>query len=622
MTSPRSGDIPAQSRSRGRAAHPIRLAGHGEIVRAPAVDTAVELVTDRPVAVGVDFGTESGRVLLLDLATGEELAVEEVRYAHGVLDDVLPGTGEPLAPDWALQDPLDYIDVLERGIPAAIRSSGVDATRVVGIGIDVTSCTVLPVTWDGTPLSCLERWSGRPHAWTKLWKHHSAQSYADRLTQVALERGEAFLERYGGRISSEWYFPKLLEVFHEDREVYEAMDAFVEATDWIVWQLTGAVARSACAAGYKAFWSARDGLPSEEYFRAAYPGFGAPEVKLGGRFLALGTSAGAVTPEMADRLGLPLGVSVAVGNVDSFVSVPGAGVERAGVFVMVVGTSICDMVVHADEVHLPGITGVVPDGILPGRLGYEAGQPAVGDMFAWYVDRLLGVPGSRRAARYAALEEGAGALAPGSTGLVALDWWNGNRSVLADADLSGAIVGIGLTTTPEEVYRSLLESVAFGTRRIVDNFDEHGLGVEEIVACGGVAERSPLLMQLVADVTGRPVSVPSSPQVPARGSAMFAAVAAGASAGGFADISSAVAALRPSIAARYTPNRVAGEAYAPVYDVYLGLHDAFGREHVTWMHSLKELRRRATGAAPAAGTGAAAAAATGAAAGTGAGERP
>ena len=552
--------------------------------------------TSGSIAVGVDFGTESGRVLLLDLASGQELAVEEVRYDRGVIDGLLPDTGQPLAPDWALQDPADYLSVLERGVPAAVRASGVDPRRIVGIGVDFTSCTVLPVAADGTPLSSIERWRGRPHAWTKLWKHHAAQPYADRLTQVAIERGEGFLARYGGRISSEWYFPKLLELFHEDRDVYEAADAFVEATDWIVWQLTGDLVRSACAAGYKAFWSDRDGLPPVEYFRAAYPGFGAPGEKLGSRFAPIGAHAGTVRPELAERLGLPAGVAVAVGNVDSFVSVPGAGVDRAGTFVMVVGTSICDMLVHDKEVLLTGITGVVPDGILPGRYGYEAGQPAVGDMFAWFVDRLLGADGSARGARYAELEAGAAEIAPGATGLVALDWWNGNRSILADADLTGAIVGFGLSTTPDEVYRALLESVAYGTRRIVDNFDDNGLGVDEIVACGGIAEKSPLLMQLIADVTARPVAVPTSPQIPARGAAIFGAVAAGSKAGGFDDVASAVEMLRPDVAARYTPDRAAGETYAATYEVYRGLHDALGRDRVQWMHSLKDLKRRSTAA--------------------------
>jgi L-ribulokinase len=282
-----------------------------------------------------------------------------------------------------------------------------------------------------------------------------------------------------------------------------------------------------------------------------------------------------------------------VGNVDSFVAVPGAGVERAGTFVMVVGTSICDMVVHGDEVLLPGVTGVVRDGILPGSYGYEAGQPAVGDMLAWYVDRLLGTTGLARSERYGELEAAAGRIPVGASGLVALDWWNGNRSILADADLSGALVGLTLSSSPEEVYRALLESIAYGTRRIVDNFTDHGLGIDRVVACGGVAEKSPVLMQMVSDVTGRPVDVPASPQIPARGAALYGALAAGAAAGGFDDIGEAVAKLRPATARSYAPDGTSGAVYDELYGVYRGLHDALGRDHVSWMHTLKDVRRRA-----------------------------
>ncbi|MCU1490752.1 MAG: araB [Acidimicrobiaceae bacterium] len=547
-----------------------------------------------PVAIGVDYGTESGRVLLLDLSSGEELSTEAVAYPHGVIDSELPGTGEPLGPDWALQHPGDYLEVLRRGVPAALRSSGIDPARVVGVGVDVTSCTVLPTGADGRPLALMDAWAAHPHAWPKLWKHHAAQPLADRMTEVALERDDEFLSRYGGRISSEWYFPKLGQVFQEDRDVYEATDAFVEATDWVVWQLSGRLARSDCAAGYKAFWSPDSGLPPADYFAAAIPGFTEPAAKLGSAFSALGRRAGTLTPEMAGALGLSEHVAVAVGNVDSFVAVPACGVSEEGVLVSVVGTSICDMVVADREVRLPGITGVVRDGILPGSYGYEAGQPAVGDMFSWYVERLLGAGRDGRAGRYGELEQKAAALAPGSTGLVVLDWFNGNRSILSDGDLSGVIAGLTLQSTPEQVYRALLESIAFGARTILDNFSSHGLALSATVACGGIAEKSPLMMQLLADVTGYEVEVAGSPQVPARGSALFGAVAAGADAGGFSDIRLAAAALRPSPAARYRPDRAAGAVYDQVYAIYSALHDELGRKDVSLLHGLKEIRRRSS----------------------------
>ncbi len=531
-------------------------------------------------AIGVDFGTESGRALLLDLESGAEAAISEVRYPHGVIDRELPGSTEELPPDWALQHPDDWVAVLEQAIPDVLEQVPGAREGVVGLGVDFTSCTVLPVTGDGMPLMAQERWRGRRHAWPKLWKHHAAQPVADRLNEVAVERAEPFLERYGGRISSEWYFPKLIEVWLEDREVYDACDGFIEATDWIVWFLTGNETRQSCTAGYKAMWSPQEGLPPTAYFEAAYPGFDRPAAKLGSEFAPLGASAGTLRAGVAARLGLPDTVTVAVGNVDSFVSVPGAGVESPGTFVMVVGTSICDLVVDPREVRLPGITGVVPDGILPGLFGYEAGQAAVGDMLAWFLETVA-PPG----AELPAFERAAEAIGPGETGLVALDWWNGNRTILADAALTGALFGMTLQTTREEIYRALLESIAFGNRRIIENFGEHGLALETIVACGGIAEKSPLTMQLLADTSGLSVSVPDSSQIPARGAALFGAVAAGH----FPDIASAIAATRPGVARRYEPDVAAKAVYDRVYAIYWSLYERLGRTEADLLHGLKRI---------------------------------
>lgn len=537
-------------------------------------------MSERPYAIGIDFGTESGRVLVLDTRSGEELAVAAVPYRSAVIDRALP-MGKPLGDDWALQDPGDWVTVLETGIPEALSRAGIPGDAVAGLGVDVTSCTVLPVTAEGEPLCRAPDLRNRPHAWPKLWKHHAAQHVADRLNLVAQERGEAFLTRYGGRISSEWYFPKLIEIWLEDRAIYDATAAFLEAADWLVWQLTGYECRQTCTAAYKAMWSPEHGLPSQEYFEAAFPGFGDPAAKLGTRFVPLGTRAGTLTDDYAQRLGLRPDTAVAVGNVDSFVSVPGAGVQETGVFVSVIGTSICDMVLGEDEVRLPGITGVARDGILPGRWGYEAGQAAVGDMLAWFV-RTLG----RGVDAYAELEAGASRIRPGATGLLVLDWFNGNRSILADADLTGAVFGLTLQTRPQEIYRALLESIAFGNRRIMENFDEHGVPVHEIVACGGIAEKSPLTMQLFADISGRPVRVPASSEIPARGAALFGAVAAGR----FDDIGAAVRATRPETARAYRPDPAAGAVYDRVYAIYRTLYEALGDTQVELLHGLKRIR--------------------------------
>jgi L-ribulokinase len=533
-----------------------------------------------PCSIGADFGTESGRLLLLDLGSGEELATTAVPYPHGVIDRTLPGAGTRLGADWALQDPADWVHVLMTGIPALLGAAGLAPERVVGLGIDVTSCTVLPTDAEGTPLCQHPQWRSRPHAWPKLWKHHAAQPIADRLTAVAAARGEPFLARYGGRISSEWYFPKLIELWLADREIYEATSAFIEATDWIVWWLTGRLTRQSTTAGYKALWSALDGLPAPAYFDAAYPGFDAPAEKLGDHFVPLGTPAGAIRPELAATLGLPPEVVVAVGNVDSFVSVPGSGVTEPGTFVVAIGTSICSMVLAEAEVPLAGITGVTADGILPGLYGYEAGQAAVGDMLAWLTRTLLETPGS-----FSELEAAAAAIPAGACGLVVLDWFNGNRSVLADADLSGLIAGLTLQSTRAEIYRAMLEAIGFGNRRIIENFTAHGIAINAIVANGGIARASPLTMQLLADSSGLTVAVPDSAEVPARGAALFGAVAAGA----FAGIEAAVAATRPGVGARYVPDPEATVVYDRVYGIYRRLTDLLGVEHAELMHELKAI---------------------------------
>jgi L-ribulokinase len=536
-------------------------------------------VTER-YSIGIDFGTESGRVLLLNLDTGEQSEPFVVPYRSAVIDRALPGTNEPLPADWALQDPDDWMQVLLVGIPAAIERTGVDPASVVGLGVDFTSCTVLPVAADAMPLCSHETWRGHRHAWPKLWKHHAAQPVADRMNAIASERGEDFLQRYGGRISSEWYFPKLIEIWLEDRDVYEATDGFFEASDWIVSWCTGVQVRQTCTAGYKALWSPDEGFPSNEYFEAAFPGFSNPIEKPGTDFVPLGTPAGHLRPELAERLGLTASVVVAVGNVDSFVSVPGAGVSEAGTFVMVIGTSICDMVVHPDEVRLPGITGVLRDGILPGLYGYEAGQAAVGDMLAWFVSNFGG------GRSYEELENAAAEIEPGQTGLLALDWWNGNRTILADADLSGVLLGLTIQSSPAEIYRALLESVAFGNRRIMDNFEEHGMPLTRIVACGGIADKSPLMMQLLADTSGREVSVPAIAEIPARGAALYGAVAAGA----FRDIRSAVESTIQPTSHTYEPNPQAVQIYDRVYGVYRELYETLGRSHSEWLHALKRIR--------------------------------
>jgi L-ribulokinase len=551
--------------------------------------------------VGIDFGTESARAVLVDVASGREVATAVSRYRNGVIDERLPLEGEPvvLEADWALQDPRDYLLAVEETVPALLRGSGVPPGSVIGLGIDFTACTMLPVTSDGTPLCFLPRFRSEPHAWVKLWKHHAAQPEADRINTTAARVGEQWLPRYGGRISSEWFFSKALQILDEAPELYAAADRLIEAADWIVWQLTGAETRNACTAGYKALWSKEDGFPRPEFFEALDARFRrVVDEKMSRDVVPPGTRAGGLSASMAASTGLPEGIAVAVANVDAHVSVPACTVTAPGRMVAVMGTSTCHLVLGDDLRHAEGMCGVVEDGIIPGVFGYEAGQAGVGDMFAWFVAN--GVPPDyhrtaqdRGISIHEVLAQEAERLAPGESGLLALDWWNGNRSVLVDADLTGLLLGATLATRPPAIYRALIEATAFGTRVIVDSFVAAGVAVDAIVACGGLPQRNPFLMRIYADVTGLALTVAASTETPALGSAMFAAVAAGPEAGGYASIIEATERMAHLSDVSYRPIASHRETYDTLYREYVRLHDHFGRGGSGAMETLKRLRAEA-----------------------------
>jgi len=565
-------------------------------------------------AVGVDFGTESGRAVLVDVSDGREVASAVYQYQHGVISAVLPLAGKPvrLEPDWALQDPEDYVRTLQVTVREVLGKAAVDPLDVVGLGVDFTACTMLPTLADGTPLCLLPEFRSEPHAWVKLWKHHAAQPEADRINAAARERGEPWLPRYGGRISSEWFFAKTLQILDEAPAVYAAAGRLIEAADWVVWQLTGEETRNTCTAGYKAMWSKREGFPPDSFFAALDPRLEhVIDERLSRTLQPIGDRAGLLTAQAAAWTGLRPGTPVAVANVDAHVSVPAVGVTNPGTLVAIMGTSICDMLLGTQERSVEGMCGVVEDGILPGLFGYEAGQSGVGDIFAWFVEN--GVPASYEDASrrqgvdlHTLLESEAAKLRPGGTGLLALDWWNGNRSVLVDVDLTGLLIGATLATRPPDIYRALIESTAFGMRMIVDGFERGGVAVNEIVACGGLPDRNRLLMQIYADVTGRRIQVSASSQAPALGSAMFGAVAAGAAAGGYDTIAEAAARMAHLREEAYVPDPGRQAVYAGLYEEYVGLHDYFGRGGNDVMKRLKARARdthlgAAKGRAPAPG---------------------
>jgi L-ribulokinase len=549
-------------------------------------------MTQEQYVVGVDYGTLSGRAVVVRVSDGAELGTGVHPYPHAVVDQTLPVGGRRLAPEWALQVPEDYREVLRVAVPEAVRAAGIDPAQVIGIATDFTACTMVPTLADGTPLCEVEEWAARPHAYVKLWKHHAAQAQADRINRLAEERGEAWLPRYGGLISSEWEFAKGLQLFEEDRELYDAMEHWVEAADWIVWQLCGSYVRNACTAGYKGIY--QDGAyPSADFLDALAPGFSAfvPD-KLEHEIGQLGDRAGTLTAEAAGWTGLPEGIAVAVGNVDAHVTAPAAQAVGAGQMVAIMGTSTCH-VMSADVLReVPGMCGVVDGGIVAGSWGYEAGQSGVGDIFGWYVDHQV-PPYVVEAAAAAgeSVHEHLTRLASeqevGEHGLVALDWHSGNRSVLVDHELSGLVVGLTLATRPQDVYRALLEATAFGTRVIVETFRDAGVPVEEFVVAGGL-QKNALLMQVYADVTRLPLSVIDSEQGPALGSAIHAAVAAGA----FPDVATAAKSMGKVRRGVFQPDEERAQAYDALFAEYRALHDHLGRDSRT-MRRLKKVRRDA-----------------------------
>jgi len=547
---------------------------------------------------GIDYGTESGRAVVVRVRDGKLMASALVPYPDGVIDERVPGGGPKLEPDWALQNPLDYLYVIEKAVPKALKEAKVKGEDVIGIGTDFTASSPLPTKADGTPLSAIPKYRKTPHAYVKLWKHHAAQPEANRINEVGRERNEEFIRNYGGKYSSEWFWSKLMQVADEAPAIYDAMDRFIEAADWIVWQLTGEEKRNTCTAGYKGMWVKGEGFPSNDFFKALHPKLdNVIAEKVGEEYFSLGAKAGGLTAYWAKKTGLREATPVSIGNVDAHVAVPACTVTQPGSLVMIMGTSICHMLMGKEKQMVEGMCGTVEDGIVPGLWGFEAGQSAVGDIFAWFFEH--GVPDyihqearKMKVPFQVALEKRAAALKPGESGLVALDWWNGNRSVLVDVDLTGVLLGMTLATRAEEIYRALIEATAFGTRTIVEAFESKGVTVNELVACGGLPEKNHLLMQIYADVTGREIKLADPLQTcSALGAAMHGAVAAGAAGGGYDTITDAALKMARVQKLKFKPNAKNHAIYDKLYAEYHGLHEYFGRGANDVMKRLKNLKR-------------------------------
>ena len=517
--------------------------------------------TRAAVSLGLDFGTESVRAVLVD-THGNQRALVETSYEHGQILDTLPGRGERLPARYALQHPTDWIDAASAATRQAVARAGLSSDDVVGIGVDFTSCTMLPTTDDGTPLCLLQPYCDRPLAWPKLWKHHGAVEQTERMNQVARERDEPFLKRYGGTIGLEWLQPKMLETIELAPEIADATDVWIEAGDWFVWQLVGcsseSLTRSTCQAGYKALWSATDSYASPGFLEAVDPRLAeAVARKLPGVMRSPGESAGGLCADMASRFGLAARTPVSTAIIDAHAAVPGVGEAAAGTLVMVMGTSSCHMINAGTFQHVPGVAGIVEGGILPGLYGYETGQAAVGDAFAWLL-RLVGRD------RFDELAAEAASLPPGADGVLCIDWMAGCRTPLMDGRLRGAFAGLSLDHGPAHLYRALLEASGFGLRWIVELLREHGVPVNRFVATGGLPHHNPDSVAIYASVLGEPIEGHPAEQGPAIGAAVLGMVAAGPETTGFQTVEDAATAMaatrevdrvvvRPTDAATYDP---------------------------------------------------------------------
>lgn len=542
-------------------------------------------------SIGIDFGTLSGRAVIVDIVTGEEIVTSVREYAHGVMADKFVN-GETLPADFALQHPGDYLDILYFIVKDCMDRSGVDPADIVGVGVDFTACTILPVTKEGKPLCFLEEYRDNPHAYVKLWKHHAAQKEADEVNALAREMGAEWLKHYGGAISSEWMFPKVLEILRADEELYHRTERFIEAGDWIVWQLTGQESHSICTTGFKAAWNQETGYPDKEYLgRLDRRLENIVGQKLGTDIKKMWECAGYITEEAAERTGLKAGTPVMPAFVDAHAALPALGITSPGKLLLIMGTSTCHILLGEKEIYVPGISGYVKDGIVDGFYAYEAGQACVGDSFDWFVKKC--VPHSyfeeakeQGISIYTLLDRKAEKLGPGSNGLLALDWWNGNRTPYGNSSLTGVLVGLSISTSPEEIYRALIEATAYGTRNIIEIYEENGIPIDTLYAAGGIPEKNSMLMQIYADVTGREIFLAGTAQACAYGSAVLGA----SGERGYGDLAKAAESMKKVKEKSYQPISENTRIYDKLYGEYKKLAAYFAEGDSALQKTLRTLK--------------------------------
>jgi L-ribulokinase len=538
--------------------------------------------------IGLDFGTLSVRAVLVSVETGQIVSSYVSKYKNGVMDAKLVG-GKPLPNDFALQDAIDYIESMNEVIGKVVKTSNIDSKDIIGIGVDFTASTIMPIKADGTPLSRLSKYKDNPYAYCKLWKHHSAEEYAIKITELAIKRDEPWIKRYGYKISSEWMLPKVFETLDKAEDVFNDTDYFIEAGDYITFYLTGNLKRSSCQAGYKGIWHDVEGYPSKAYLSELNEKLtDLYDTKLSGDVIPLGSKQGLLKLEIANYLGLkqvPVGVAV----IDAHVATPACQAVNSGDMLMIIGTSSCDIVLSDKEITIPGIQGVVKDGAIPGLYAYESGQPAVGDIFSWFIENHVPSEYHNHAAMnnqniYQFMEDRIRSIPKTKSRLLCLDWWNGNRSVLVDPDLTGLIVGYNLQTKPEEIYRALIEATAFGKRVTVDAYEKAGIKIDRLIACGGLATKNKYLLECYANILGKPIYFTEEEYAPALGAAIFGALAASKGNGGYNSINEAVKKMSRLNETPVLPG--SSFNYDKLYEMYKELHDYFGKKSAL----MKELK--------------------------------
>lgn len=550
---------------------------------------------EKKYVIGLDYGTLSGRAVVVDCENGEVMASSVKNYEHGVISSVLPKGKKLPAGDWALQVPLDYVEVLETIVPEAVKKSGIDKKNIIGIGLDFTSCTILPVDKNNIPLCELEGFKEEPHAYVKLWKHHGAQAQADRISHLLEKRGEIYNAQYGGKISSELLLPKIMQIVEEAPEVYHAADQILEAGDWLIQCMTGKKMRSADMAGYKAMWNPDKGYLPKDFLYELNPVLeNLVEEKLSNKIAMAGESVGKLTKKWADKLGLPAGIPISAALIDSHAGVPGSGVINSEQMMMVLGTSSVMLALSKNEYSGNGIVSGARGAVFPQNYALESGIAAVGDMFGWFVDNMVPqkyIDDAKNSGKniHTYLSEKAAELTPGESGVIALDWWNGNKTPYVDGRLSGVLVGCTLSTKPEEIYRALIEATAFGTRKILELFTEAQTDIHMVIASGGIAEKNPLMMQIYADILNCEIRLPVSDQTAALGSAICAAVAAGEEEGGYVSVEDAVKKMSHLKECVYYPNPENTERYNQMFDIYCELIKLFDPNNTSIMKELAAL---------------------------------